>query len=121
MLELPVPQTKEESIDHAKQYAAHLLAMPRIRTMARLRLRIRIEEHPAWFHAWLNDEIARIKYQIEVLNAWNKICNPEALAKRIRSSIVQVDYMMRVFLGLASVAPVDLDSHLEWLHLLADE
>ncbi|MFH2431911.1 hypothetical protein ABK697_23865 [Citrobacter freundii] len=114
MLDLPQPTTKDECIAQAKQYAEYLLSWPTIKEMAQLRLKIESDEHPVWFIRYLDDQIARIKFRIEGLLAWNRR-NPEYAAQRVQDLITTVYYLMLLAVGETRSAPVNADECRQWL------
>ncbi|EBO6610214.1 hypothetical protein BXE05_22845 [Salmonella enterica subsp. enterica] len=121
MLDLPQPTTKDECTAQAKQYAEYLLSWSTIKEMARLRLKIEPDEHPAWFIRYLDDQIARIKCRIEGLLAWNRR-NPEHAAQRVQDLITTVYYLMLLAAGETRSAPVNPDDGRQWLmELIAKE
>ena len=121
MLDLEQPQTKQECIEHARQYAQHLISMAELKTVAHFRLSLNHDEHPLWFILWLNDQIGRVKFRIEILQGWNKSCDPRHTAEGVRDKVYLIGHMMRLSIGKARSCPVPEDSHSEWLKQLRSE
>lgn len=115
MLDLPTPRTLEECTEHARQYADYLLSSPEIKAMAWLRLNIQPDDHPRWFILWIDLQISKIKYRIEILSNWTRASDPEYLAGIVLEMSFNVLHMMRLATDRVRYHPAYCELKSEWL------